>query len=248
MSAENERKKPQFEVAAFLPIFGLPPIYRSENIAHYEGMRDQLIGCFAPKDFFELNLVMEMVNDAWQIKRGNWHKALAVERWSQKSLEFQTKRLELQQSRQDTQVEREAEATIQQPSDIGGLIRLEDKFVSTIPEVDHAVTWTAQEITHNAALERSMAFQDGLDKMIANATVRSYKAFESLEHYRQVFRPQLRGQAEAIIEAAHYESQGSHDESRVFQEYLDELPSPSIVAQAENNNASQKSKRIRARR
>ncbi|MGA8321752.1 MAG: hypothetical protein WB774_13245, partial [Xanthobacteraceae bacterium] len=69
MSAENERKKPQFEVAAFLPIFGLPPIYRSENIAHYEGMRDQLIGCFAPQDFFELNLVMEMVNDAWQIKR-----------------------------------------------------------------------------------------------------------------------------------------------------------------------------------
>ena len=92
MSDENERGKPKFEVAAFLLIFGPPPIYRSENIAHYEGMRDQLIGCFAPKDFFELNLVMEMVNDAWQIKRGNWHKALAVERWSQKSLEFQTKR------------------------------------------------------------------------------------------------------------------------------------------------------------
>ena len=246
MSDENERGKPKFEVAAFLLIFGPPPIYRSENIAHYEGMRDQLIGCFAPKDFFELNLVMEMVNDAWQIKRGNWHKALAVERWSQKSLEFQTKRLELQQSRQDTQIEREAEATIQQPPDIGSLVRLEDKFVSTIPEVDHAVTWTAQEITHNAALERSMAFQDGLDKMIANATVRSYKAFEALEHYRDVFQPQLRGQAAAIIDAADYESQGSRDGPERFQEFLDDPPSPSIAAQAEKNNARQKRKRLQA--
>ena len=101
MSAENERRTPKFEVVAFLPFFGPPPIFRSENIVHYEGMRDQLIGCFAPNDFFELNLVMEMVNDAWQTKRGTWHKALAVERWSQKSLEFQAKRLELQQSRQD---------------------------------------------------------------------------------------------------------------------------------------------------
>ncbi|MGB6935521.1 MAG: hypothetical protein WBE14_02200 [Xanthobacteraceae bacterium] len=244
MSEPYDPKKLKFEVAAFLPIFGPPPIYRSENIAHYEGMRDQLIGCFAPKDFFELNLVMEMVNDAWQIKRGNWHKALAVERWSQKSLEFQTKRLELQQSRQETQVEREAEATIQQPSDIGGLIRLENKFVSTISEVDHAVTWTAQEITHNAALEQSMAFQDGLDKMIANATVRLYKAFDALEHYRHVFPPRLRGQAEAIIESSHYDSQGSHE----FHEFLGDPPSPSIAAQAENNNARQKHKRLQAQR
>jgi hypothetical protein len=195
-------------------------------------MRDQLIGCFAPKDFFELNLVMEMVNDAWQIKRGNWHKALAIERWSLKSLEFQTKRLELQQSRQDTQIEREAEATIQQPSDIGGLVRLENKFVSTIPEVDHAVTWTAQEIAHNAAFEQAMPFQEGLDKIIANATVRFYKAFEALEHYRQVFPPQLRGQAKAIIDAADYEPKRSTDEPEEFQEYLEELPSPSIAAQA----------------
>jgi hypothetical protein len=248
MSAENERKKPKFEVVAFLPFFGPPPIFRSENMAHYEGMRDQLIGCFAPKDFFELKLVMEMVDDAWQIKRGNWHKALAVERWSQKSLEFQTKRRDLQQSRQDSQVEREAEATIQQPSDIGAVVRLEDKFSNTIAEVDHAVTWTAQEIVHNTALERSMPFQDGLDKMIANATVRFYKAYDAFEHYRQVFGPQLRGQAEAIIKVANYESQGSYDESQRFQEYLDVPPSPASAAQAENNNASQKHKRIQARR
>jgi hypothetical protein len=228
----SDLKKLKFEVAVFLPVFGPPPIFRSENISHYEGMRDQLIGCFAPKDFFELNLVMEMVNDAWQIKRGNWHKALAIERWSLKSLEFQTKRLELQQSRQDTQIEREAEATIQQPSDIGGLVRLENKFVSTIPEVDHAVTWTAQEIAHNAAFEQAMPFQEGLDKIIANATVRFYKAFEALEHYRQVFPPQLRGQAKAIIDAADYEPKRSTDEPEEFQEYLEELPSPSIAAQA----------------
>jgi hypothetical protein len=247
MSEKNEPQKPKFEIAALLPIFGPPPVFRSESIAHYEGMRDQFIGCFAPKDFFELNLVTEMVNDAWQIKRGTWHKALAVERWSQRSLEFQTKRLELHQSRQDTQIEREAEAAIQQPSDIGGLVRLENKFVSTIPEVDHAVTWTAQEIAHNAALERSMAFQDGLDKTIANATVRLYKAYEAFEHYRQVFRPQLRGQAEAIIKAADYESQGPNDESQEFQEYLDKVPSPSIAAR-ENNNVRQKHKRTQAQR
>jgi hypothetical protein len=247
MSTENRGQTPKFEVVAFLPIFGPPPIFRSENIAHYEGMRDQFVGCFAPKDFFELNLVMEIVNDAWQIKRGTWHKALAVERWSQKSLESQAKRLELQQSRQDSQIESEAEATIQQPSDIGGLVRLEDKFVSTIPEVDHAVTWTAQEIGHNAALERSMAFQESLDKMIANATVRFYKAYEAFEHYRQVFRPRLRGQAEAIIKAADYESEGSYDEPQGFQEFLDEVPSPSIAAR-ENNNARQKHKRTQARR
>jgi hypothetical protein len=175
------------------------------------------------------------------------HKSLAVDRWSQKRLEFQAKRLELQQSRQDSQIESEAEATIQQPSDIGGLVRLEDKFVSTIPEVDHAVTWTAQEIAHNAALERSMAFQESLDKMIANATVRFYKAYEAFEHYRQVFRRQLRGQAEAIIQAADYEPQGSPDKPEEFQEYLDKVPSPSIAAR-ENNNVRQKHKRTQAQR
>ena len=247
MSEKNEPQKPKFEVVTFLAIFGPPPIFRSENVGHYEGMRDQFIECFAPKDFFELNLVMEMVNDAWQIKRGTWHKALAVERWSQKSLEFQAKRIELQQSRQDSQIESEAKATIQQPSDIGGLVRLEDKFVATISEVDHAVTWTAQEIAHNAALERSMVFQESLDKMIANATVRFHKAYEAFEHYRQVFRPQLRGQAELIIKVAAYESEGSCNEPQDFQEFLDEVPSPSIAAR-ENNNARQKHKRAQARR
>jgi len=241
MSAENRRQTPKFEVLAFLPFFGPPPIYRSENVAHYEGMRDQLIGCFRPKDFFELKLVMEMIDDAWQIKRYSWHKALAVERWAQKSLEFQAKRRNLQQSRQDSQIEREAEATVQQPSDIGAVVRLEEKFEDTIAEVDHAVTWTAQEIAHNAALERSMPFQEGLDKMIANATVRFYKAYEAFEHYRQVFGPQLREKAAAIIEAADYESQD-------FQEFMDDPPSPSIAAQARNNNAGQRHKRIEARR
>ena len=234
MSEKNKRQKPEFEIAAMLPIFGPPPILRSENIGHYEAMRDQLIGCYEPRDFFELKLVMEMVNDAWQMKRCTWHKALAVERWAPKSLEFQAKRNDLQQSRRDGQIEREADATIQRPSDIGAVVRLQEKFSETVSEVDHAVTWTPEEIAHNAALERSMPFQEGLDKMIANATVRFYKAYEALEHYRHIFRPQLRQQAAAIVEAAGYD----------FQEFIDVVPSASIADQAENHSAGQKSKRI----
>jgi hypothetical protein len=240
MSKGNGAQAPNFNVTAFLPIFEPAPVLRSENISQYNALRDQLIGCFAPQDFFDLKLIMEMVDSSWQSKRSNWHKALAVERWSQQSLAFQAKRRDLQQSRQDSRIEGEAEATIQQPSDIGAVVRLEEKFIDTIDEVDHAVTWTALELAHNAALERSMPFLDGLDRMIANATVRFYKAYEALEHHRQVFRPQLREQAEAIVKAADYESNGSFEEAEGFQEFLDDPSSPSVIAQAQNNNGRRK--------
>jgi hypothetical protein len=222
---------PKMALEAMMDLIAPPAVLSTESLKSFLALRDQFVSSLKPRDFVELRFVMEMVDAAWHIKRYTFHKALGIERCYRKSQEFQARRQKLLEAREASLAKETAETMTQTPSDIAAVTRLEEKLSDTIAEVDHAVTWTAEELGHNAALERSMLFQESLEKLNASATVRFYKAMDSLEHYRHVFRPRVREKAEKIVEATEYED---------FQEFLDDPPSPAVAGRLDAGNASKK--------
>jgi hypothetical protein len=236
---KQETLVPRMGLDVMMDLLAPPPVLSTESLDSYLALRDQFVSSFKPRNFFELRLAMEVVDAAWHIKRYTFHKTLGIERWYRKNQEFQERRRKLQEACKDGFVQQQAETMTQTPSDIAAIARLEEKHSEVIEEVDHAVTWTAEEIGHNDALERSMPFQESLEKLIASATVRFYKATEAFEHYREIFGSQVRKQAETILETADYED---------FQEFLDDAPAPSIAARPEISNASKKHNRSHAAR
>lgn len=216
---------------AMMDLLAPAPVLSTESLKSFLALRDQFVSSLDPGDFVELRFVMEMVDAAWHIKRYTFHKSLGVERCYRKSQEFQARRQKLLEARKESHAQQAAETMTQTPDDIAAVARLEEKLSDTIAEVDHAVTWTAEELGHNAALERSMLFQESLEKLNASATVRFYKAMDALEHYRHVFAPRAREKAEKIVEVTEYED---------FQEFLDDPPTPSVAGRLDTGNASKK--------
>ena len=157
--------------------------------------------CFAPADILEWHLVNRLIEEAWFIKRYTRHQTVAVERWYQQSLEFQAQRVKAQRARKETLANSLAERMTQRPPEVADLLHLEGKVLDSPAELDEILLRTPTELQHNRALEKSMLFQEQLDKLIASATKRFNDALELFEHYREGLGQRLRRVAEEVLKA-----------------------------------------------
>jgi hypothetical protein len=184
---------------SFEELLSPPPVLRSEDRELYERIRDQFMACFAPEDVLEWHLVNRLVEEAWFIKRYNRHQTLAIERRHHQSLEFQVQRLKVQNARKEALAKRTAGQMTQKPAEVADLLHLEENVLDTASEIDEIFERTPTELQYNRALEKSMLFQEQLDKLIASATKRFNEALELLEHYREGLGARLRQVAEEVL-------------------------------------------------
>jgi hypothetical protein len=126
---------------------------------------------------------------------------VAVERWYQQSLEFQAQRAKAQSARKETLANSLAERMTQRPPEVANLLHLEGKVLDSAAEIDEILLRTPTELQHNRALEKSMLFQEQLDKLIASATKRFNETLELFEHYREGLGQRLRRVAEEVLKA-----------------------------------------------
>ena len=91
------------------------------------------------------------------------------------------------------------------PADIAKLVRLEDKFQTTVQDVDEIADRRPTELEHNRALEQGSAFQEQLNRWLTTAMVRFNKTLELLEHYREGLGQRLRQVVDQIIDADYNE-------------------------------------------
>jgi hypothetical protein len=183
------------------PMFGPPPVLRSESHVQYMAIYDRYIDLLDPQDVLELTLLTHLVNDLWLIKRYMRHQTLGIERWHQQSLAFQTQRQQSQDARKESSARRKAKKMTLKPADITELVHLEDNAESVVSDIDEIADRRPTELEHNHALEQGSAFQEQLDKWLTTAKVRFYKTLELFEHYREGLGQRLRQVTDQIIDA-----------------------------------------------
>jgi hypothetical protein len=184
---------------AFEAFLGPPPVLRTEDRDLYEKIRAEFMSDFQPRDILEWQLITRLVDDAWFIKRYNRHQTLAIERRHHQSLEFQVQRLKVQNARKEALAKSMAGRMTQRPAEVADLLHLEENVLDTASEIDEIFERTPTELQYNRALEKSMLFQEQLDKLIASATKRFNEALELLEHYREGLGARLRQVAEEVL-------------------------------------------------
>ena len=195
------RKSIPVNVAALEALAGPPPVLRSEDRKLYDQIRARFMDCLVPGDILEWHLVNCLIDEAWFIKRYTRHQTVAVERWYQQSLEFQAQRVKAQNARKETSANNLAERMTRRPPEVADLLHLEEKVLDSPAEFDEILQRTPTELHHNRALEKSILFQEQLDKLIASATKRFNDALELFEHYREGLGQRLRRVAEEVLKA-----------------------------------------------
>jgi hypothetical protein len=179
---------------------GPAPVLRTEDRELYDQIRARFMACFTPGDVLEWQLVNRLVDEVWFIKRYTRHQTSAIERWYQQGLGFQAQRLKAQNARKEALANRIAERMTQSPPEVADLLSLEDTVTALPAEFDEILQRTPTELQHNRALEKSIVFQEQLDKLIASATKRFNDTLELLEHYREGLGARLRQAAEELLE------------------------------------------------
>jgi hypothetical protein len=175
-------------------MFGPPPVLSSENIEHYNGLRDRMFSALRPQDTIELFFATMVVNDAWKIIRLYRHQALALERKVCESRKIQTQRKKQISDRKAADAKQRDENAEFGP-EMAKLIDLDDKIDSLVPDVDEIFERIPTELEHNEAFERGIIFQERLDKLANSASRRMDKAMRNLERYRAVLAPYWRNAA-----------------------------------------------------
>ena len=189
------------KIADLEALVGPPPVLCTEDRELYEKIRARFMACLAPADVLEWHLVSRLIDEAWFIKRYARHQTVAVERRYQQSLEFQAQRVKAQNARKETLANSLAERMTRRPPEVADLLHLEGKVLETPAEFDEILQRTPTELQHNRALEKSMLFQEQLDKLVASATKRFNETLELFEHYREGLGQRLRRVAEEVLKA-----------------------------------------------
>ena len=101
------------------PMFGPPPVLRSESHVQYKAIFDRYIELLDPEDVLELTLLTHLVNEVWLIKRYMRHQTLGIERWHQQSLAFQKQRSRSQDARKEDLAREKAATMTRKPAYIG---------------------------------------------------------------------------------------------------------------------------------
>jgi hypothetical protein len=192
-----ERSLPNF--AELEALLSQPPVLRTEDAKLYDEIRARFMACFRPEDVIQWWLVDRLVDNAWLIRRYSRHQTVAVERWFQQSLQFQAQRVKLQNATKEKRTSFLADRMSQTPPDVAQLGHLEDTIMESLSDVEEILERTPTELEHNRVLEKSITFQEQLDKLIANATKRFNEAFVLLEHYNEVVGGRVRQAAQELF-------------------------------------------------
>jgi hypothetical protein len=199
---------------------GPAPVLRTEDREVYEKIRADFMARFVPQDVLAWQLVNRLIDDAWLIKRYGRHQTVAVERWYHQGLEFQVQRAKLQNARKVALTSRLAEKVTQSPPEVAHLVYLEDKVVELVSDCDEILQRTPTELQHNRALEKSIVFQEQLDKLVTSATKRFNETLELLENYQEGLGQRLRQAADELVDPNGVE-QGNNP--------LPQIEAPSVV-------------------
>jgi hypothetical protein len=178
---------------------GPAPVLRTEDREGYDKFRAHFLACFSPQDILEWQLVHRLIDDAWFIARYSRHKTVAVERWFQQSLDFQVQRVISQQAKKEAVVKSLADEMTQKPAEVAHLVHLEQKVTDLNLEIEAIRQRTPTELEHNRALEKSIVFQEQLDRLVASTTKRFNETLQLLEHYKEGFGERLRKAAEEFF-------------------------------------------------
>jgi hypothetical protein len=179
---------------------GPAPVLRTEDRDHYDKIRAYFMAWFSPQDILEWQLVRRLIDDAWFIARYSRHQTVAVERWFQQSIDFQVQRVISQQARNEAAAKHIADQTTQKPAEVAQLLHLEKKVVDLHLEIDEIRQRTPTELEHNRALEKGIAFQEQLDRLVASATRRFNETLQLLEYHKEAFGQRLRETAKQLSE------------------------------------------------
>jgi len=184
--------------AANLSLFGRTPVLKTEDHALYAKIHSDFMTCLSPEDIVLKSLVDRLVTDQWFIMRYGRHQTVAIERSFQQSLDFQAQRRNLRKAKQEVLAKIQAEKMAQSPPEIAQLVHLEKRVGDPVEEIDEILERTPTEIEHNRALERTILFQEQLDRLVSNATKRFNETLELIEYYRARSGKRLRQAAEDL--------------------------------------------------
>jgi len=186
------------DIAQARELFGPAPILTSEEPKRFDKFYMQLATAIQPRDFTELLLIWHLTCDSWSLSRYTRHATVAIERRYQEHLLFEAQRAQFEEKRKLSRAGTTFANAV--PRDIAELANLEEKFLFTPDEVDEILLRKVSERDHNLGLQRSIVFQDQLDKLINSATRRRDDALNQLETYRAGLGAQAKEAAEQILE------------------------------------------------
>jgi hypothetical protein len=186
------------EIANARRVFGPAPILTSEEPERFEDFFVQLAIALKPRDFMEVLLIWHFTLASWNVNRYTLHAAVAIERHHEEGVrpEMERARLIHAQGKQEIR----AEIRSCRPSDIAALEELNEISESSITDLEEIHERKKRELDHNNAFERSMAFQEQLDRLSGNASRRRDDTLTQLELYRAGLGAQARETAAQILE------------------------------------------------
>jgi hypothetical protein len=198
MELTMTQDKPQKCATANLSLSGRTPVLKTEDPALYAKLHANFMACLSPEDIVLESLIDRLVNDQWFIMRYGRHQTVAIERSFQQSLDFQEQRRNLRKAKKEALAKIQAERMAQSPPEVAQLVHLEKRVGDPIEEIDEILERTPTEIEHNRALERSILFQEQLDRLVNNATKRFNETLELIECYKARSGKRLRQAAEDL--------------------------------------------------
>lgn len=179
-------------------LFGPAPILSSEAPELFEIFFEQLAICLGSRDIVEFTLIWHYAVDSWRVNRAIRHSTLAIERRYQEGVRQKLQRARLLHAQKQAASLNETRSL--KPSDIAALIALEENILSVAEDVDEILKRKAIEQDQNLAFERSMIFQEQLDKLITSASHRRDDALEQLELYRIALGAPAQDEAGTLLE------------------------------------------------
>jgi len=188
----------QQEIEQLRELFGPPPALASEEPERFEKLFIRLATSIKPQDFMELLLIWHFTCESWNLNRYARHATFSIERRRQEQLYFEAQRAKLQETRRLPRSGTTFANAV--AADIAALANLEEKVLAVDEEVGEILDRKASERDHNLALQRSIVFQDQLDKLMNSATRRRNDALNQLEIYRTGLGAHAKELAEQILD------------------------------------------------
>lgn len=185
----------QAELAGCMALLGPPPLLSTENEERFNAVFDRVVASLMPQDFIELNFIWQFVCASWNIARLTRHATLGIDRNYQQRLDV----LAL------TLMVRKAYKMKQQPGQGLRVSVAEYKMLERASSTDEILALKPSEMDQNLALEKSMEFQECIDRLLVNQTKLRNDALHQLEFYRAGLGQMARQASAQIIEAEYHE-------------------------------------------
>jgi hypothetical protein len=179
-------------------LFGPAPILPSEAPELFEIFFEQLTNRLQPRDIMEVLLIWHFAVDTWRVNQAIRHGTVAIERRYEEGV-----RQKLLRARPEHEAKRQETGDhirSHTPGDIAAIAALQVEALSVAADTAEICKRKDAERDLNIAFERSMIFQEQLERLIASATRRRDDALLQLELYRNGLGAQAQEASSQLIE------------------------------------------------